>query len=61
MAKKLIRFMFFQDEENIIKLGRDSESIRKLTYGKGEKEIVQIVMQKLNSLYGEDSIIRSFL
>jgi len=61
MAKKLIRFMFFQDEENIIKPGRDSESIRKLTYGKGEKEIVQIVMQKLNSLYGEDSIIRSFL
>jgi len=47
MAKKLIKFMFFQGEENIIKLGRNSESMRKLTYGKGEKEIVQIVMQKL--------------
>ena len=60
MAKKLIKFMFFQDEENLIKLGRNSESMRKLVYGKSEKEIVQIVMYKLNSLYGEDLIIRSF-
>lgn len=35
--------------------------MRKLVYGKSEKEIVRIVMYKLNSLYGEDSIIRSFL
>ena len=29
--------------------------------GKDENEIVQIVLYKLNSLYGEDAIIRSLL
>ena len=61
MAKKLIKFMFFQNEKNLNALGRNSESMRNLIMGKGEKEIVNIILYKLNSLYGEDSIIRSFL
>ncbi|PYB68463.1 hypothetical protein DMB44_03740 [Thermoplasma sp. Kam2015] len=60
MAKKLIKFMLYQDGENLHRLGNDSESIRELPYGKSEK-IVQIVMYKLNSLYCEDTITRSFL
>ena len=42
-------------------LGKNSESMRNLIMGKDEKEIVNIVLYKLNSLYGEDSIIKSFL
>jgi transposase-like protein len=61
MAKKLIKFMFFRNEKNLNALGKNSESMRNLIRGKDEKEIVNIVLYKLNSLYGEDSIIRSFL
>ena len=35
--------------------------MRELVRGKDEMEILKIVICKLNSLYGEDSIIRSFL
>ena len=61
MAKKLIKFMFFQNEKNLNALGKNSESMRELIRGKDEREIVEIALCKLNSLYGEDSIIRSFL
>jgi len=65
MANKLIKFMFFRNEKNLNALGKNSESMRNLIRnpirGKDEKEIVNIVLYKLNSLYGEDSIIRSFL
>ena len=61
MAKRLIKFMFFQNEKNLNALGKNSESMRELIKGKDEREIVEIVLYKLNSLYGEDSIIRSFL
>ena len=61
MAKKLIKFMFFQNEKNLNALGKNSESMRNLIKGKDEKEIVEILLYKLNSLYGEDSIIRSCL
>ena len=61
MAKKLIKFMFFQNEKNLNALGKNSESMRNLIRGKDEREIVEILLYKLNSLYGEDSIIRSFL
>ena len=61
MAKKLIKFMFFQNEKNLNALGKNSESMRNLIRGKDEREVVQIILYKLNSLYGEDSIIRWFL
>ena len=53
--------MFFQNETNLERLGRNSESMRELIRGKDEMEIVDIVLYKLNSLYGEYQIIRSFL
>ena len=61
MARKLIKFMFFQNEKNLNALGKSSESMRNLIRGKDEREVVQIILYKLNSLYGEDSIIRWFL
>ena len=60
MAKRLIKFMFFQNQKNLNALGKNSESMRELIRGKDEREIVDIVLYKLNSLHGEDSIIRSF-
>ena len=61
MAKRLIKFMFFQNRVNLEKLGINSDAIRKLTEGRNEKEIIDIILYKLNSLYGEDSIIKNFL
>ena len=61
MAKRLIKFMFFQNETNLNALGRNSESMGELIRGKDEREIVKILLYKIDSLYGEDSIIRSFL
>ena len=61
MAKRLMRYMFFQNETNLERLGRNLESMRELIRGKDEREIVKIILYKPNSLYVEDSIIRSFL
>ena len=60
-AKGLIKFMFFQNKTNLERLGRNSESMRELIKGKDEREIVDIVLYKINSLYGEYLIIQSFL
>ena len=46
---------------NLNALGKNSESMRNLIRGKDEREVIQIILYKLNSLYGEDSIIRWFL
>jgi hypothetical protein len=61
IAKRMIKFMFFQSGTNPDKLGKNWESMGKLIMEKSEKEIVQIVLYKLNSLYGEDPIIQHFL
>ena len=56
MAKRLIKYMFFQNKSNMDKLGINREAVEKITEGMNEKEIV-----KINSLYDDDSIIESFL
>ena len=57
----MIRYMFFQNETNLKKLGKNRDAIVKLTEGKNEEEIVEIMLEKINSLYGGDRIIASFL
>ena len=61
MAKRLIKYMFFQNETNLKKLGKNSDPVRKLTEGRSEKEIVGIMLDKIRSLYGEDRIMAGFL
>ena len=61
MAKKLIKYMFFQNETNLKKPGKNRDAIVKLTEGMSEKEIVEIMLEKINSLYGGDRIIASLL
>ena len=56
MAKRLIKYIFFQNKSNMDKLGINREAVEKITEGMNEKEIV-----KINSLYDDDSIIESFL
>ena len=53
--------MFFQNETNLKKLGKNMDAVEKITEGMNEKEIVEIILYKLNSLYGDDRIIASFL
>ena len=61
MAKKMIRFMFFQNQKNLMNLGRNSDPIAALISAKNEKQIVVIMLEKITSLYGYDSIIANFL
>ena len=60
MAKRLIRYMFFQNEKNLTDLGRNREPIAGLITGKNEKQIVEIMLEKITSLYGYDPIISNF-
>jgi len=61
MAKRLVKYMFFQNEGNLKKLGKNREAVEQLTHGKSEKEIADIMLEKIRSLYGGESIISSFL
>ena len=61
MAKRLIKYMFFQDEANLNKLGKNRDAIMKITEGKSETEIVDIMLSLIRDLYSSDTIIRDFL
>ena len=61
MAKRLIKYMFFQNKSNMDKLGMNKYAVEKITEGMNEEEIVKIMLEKINSLYGDDRIIESFL
>ena len=61
MAKRMIKHMFFQNKSNMDKLGMNKYAVEKITEGMNEKEIVKIMLEKINSLYGDDRIIESFL
>ena len=61
MARKLIKYMFLQNEKNLMNLGKNSEPVRRLTEGRPEREIVEIMLDKIRSLYGGDMIISGFL
>ena len=61
MAKRMIRYMFFQNETNLKKLGKNMDAVEKISEGMNEKEIVKIMLEKINSLYGDDRIIASFV
>jgi transposase-like protein len=61
MAKKLIKYMFFQNKSNMDKLGKNRDAVAKIIEGRNEKEIVEIMLEKINSMYGDDRIIGSFL
>ena len=40
MARRLINFIFFQNEKNFNALGKNSESMRNLKEGKDEMEVI---------------------
>ena len=42
-------------------LGSNSDPIERITRGMTEREIVEIMLEKITSLYGYDSIISNFL
>ena len=61
MAKRLVKYMFFQNKANLNKLGKNRDAVLKLTEGMSEREIVEIMLDRINSLYGGDRIMASFL
>ena len=60
-AKKFVKYMFFQSERNLNRLRKNKESMVRLTEGKSESEIVNIILEIIQSMYGEDIIITRFL
>ena len=61
MAKRLIKFIFFQIEKNLMNLGRNSDPIAALIARKNETDTVDIMLENVNRLYGYDSIISNCL
>ena len=61
IAKRLIKFMFFQNRKNLMGLERNSDPIAFLIAAKNEKQVVEIMLEKITSRYGYDSIISNFL
>jgi hypothetical protein len=53
--------VFFKNEKNLMDLGRNREPIACLITGKNEKQIVEIMQEKITSLYGYDPIIANFI
>ena len=61
MAKKMIRFLFLQNEKNLMDLGRNSDPIADLVSAKNKTDRVDIMLEKVTSQYGYDSTIPNFL
>jgi len=61
MAKRMINFMFFQNGTNMNKLGKNRDAVLKLTEGRNESENVDLIMEIMESMYGEYAEIRKFL
>ena len=53
--------MFFQNGTNLNKLGKNKEAVLKLTEGRSESEKVGLILEKIESMYGEYAEIRKFL
>ena len=53
--------VYIQNETTLKKLGKNMDAFEKITEGMNEKEIVKIMLEKINSLYDDDRIIASFL
>jgi transposase-like protein len=60
-AKRLVKYMFFQNGTNLNKLGKNREAVMKLTEGRNESEKVDLILEKIESMYGEYTEIRKFL
>ena len=60
-AKRLVKYMFFQNETNLNKLGKNREAVLKLTDGMNESEKDDLILGKIESMYGEYRSIRKFL
>jgi hypothetical protein len=58
---EILRFTDYSHVPSVTDLGRNREPIACLIAGKNEKQIVEIMLEKITSLYGYDPIIANFL
>ncbi len=61
MAKKLAKYMFFQNETNPNKPGKNGDAVQKITEGMSEKEIVEIMLEKTSDKAEQHFYIQSWL
>ncbi len=59
--KNLIKYMSFQDDANLKKLGKNMDAILDLTKNENGKEIVHIMMHKIRNLHGGDPLISDLI
>ena len=60
-AIDLINYTFFQTPENLEKLGKNAESVRRMISVKSEKEATFFLLSTVRDLYSDDPIIGKFL
>jgi len=53
--------MFFRNGTNMNRLGKNKEAVLKLTDGRNESEKFDLIMEIMESMYGEYAEIRKFL
>ena len=60
-VKRLVKYMFFQNGTNLNKLGKNKEAVMKLAEGKSESVKVDLILERIESMYGEYPEVRKFL
>ena len=53
--------MFFQNRKSLDRFGKSRDAALNLAEGMSERGIVEMMLEKINSLYGGDRIMASFL
>ena len=53
--------MFFQNQKNLMNLGKNSDPIAGIITGRNETNTVDMMLEKITSLIGYDGIISNFL
>ncbi len=61
LAKRFIKFMFFQTDRNIKKIGGYSDLLFRNIEDISESDVVEHIIHLLNAYYGDDPIISKFL
>ncbi len=61
VAIDLINYALFQTQENLERLGMNTEPVSRMVSGKSEKESTFMILDMVRDLYSDDLIIRRFL
>ena len=61
IGKYMIKFMIFQSGKNLVNPRENCGPTARIIIGEHENEIIDIMLEKITSLYSDDAIISNFL